>query len=122
MREPGALRIAREGLNLELLEQPAKLSLDRLDAEHELLSDLAVGRRFSEFASVAIGAAKGNQHASLRARKVDLSRACSESDRLTGLPKRGAVEDASVAEAQQIAIHQAASLAQSLAVHDRAVA
>src|SRR5882762_2210578 len=68
VHEPRALRIARKGLNLELLEQPAKLSLDRLDAEHELLSDVAVGRRFSEFASVAIGAAEGNQHASLRGR------------------------------------------------------
>jgi hypothetical protein len=46
--EPRALGIARERLDLELLEQCAKLSLDRLDAELEFVGEFAVRWRCGE--------------------------------------------------------------------------
>ena len=96
--------------------------LDRVDAQHELVGDLEIGRRRRELVSVAIRAAKGDQHPPLRGREVDLSRVRSADDRLTGLPRRSAIDDRRVAEAQHVAVHQAASLAQPLPVDDRAVA
>ena len=58
-RELGALAVLRQVADAEQVEQRAQVALDRLDAEEQLVGDLAVGARARERRAVERPAQRG---------------------------------------------------------------
>ena len=107
----------------ELREQHPQMGLHGIDGEEQLLRDLVVGGRAGERASVLVGTTQRDQHAALGGRELHGGRDVARhlGPRLLVDP-RGAEGHRGGAEAQGVAVDQAAPAVQALAVDERAVA
>src|SRR5215217_3542016 len=119
--EARALGVLRQVLHAEALEERAQVGLDRLDAEHEVVGDLAVRRRGDVRARLAVGPAQGDEHAALGLGQDRPRDAAPDYRGLDALAGR-AEGDLRPAEAHDVAVLQAVATDEPLAVDERPVA
>ncbi len=120
--QPRAFTVVRQVLDGELREQGADVGLDRLDRQHELVGDRAVGGRHARLRALRQRATQGDQHAALHRRQVGCR------DRVDGEPGTGARAGRRSegqrrrADPHDVAVVQAPAPADALTADVRAVA